>query len=114
MKLNTISCLYNLDYLRQIPSNEVDLVVTDPPYNVSQKQDMKFDGRIVTKNFGDWDFGFDPLPVLKELKRVLKPNGQIYVFCGTEQIPLYMNAFRNGKGLPADSNARQRHPHNGQ
>lgn len=60
----------------------------------SESKDMKFDGRVITKNFGDWDFGFDPLPVLKELKRVLKPGGQIYVFCGTEQIPLYMNTFR--------------------
>jgi len=79
-----------LEYLRQIPDNSVDLVVTDPPYNVSQKQDLKFNGRIIRKNFGDWDFGFDPEPVLRELKRVLKPNGQIYIFCGTKQIPLYM------------------------
>ena len=84
-----------LEYLRQIPDHSVDLVVTDPPYNVSQKQDLKFNGRIIRKNFGDWDFGFDPEPVLKELKRVLKPNGQIYVFCSTKQIPVYMKIFES-------------------
>jgi len=67
--------------------------VTDPPYNVSQKNDLKFGGRMIKKNFGDWDFGFDPEPILAELRRVLKPTGQIYVFCGTAQIPIYMQEF---------------------
>lgn len=48
----------------------------------------------IVKNFGDWDFGFDPEPVLKEIKRVLKSNGQIFVFCSTEQIPQYMKIFK--------------------
>ena len=82
-----------LAFLKQISDNSVDLVVTDPPYNISQKQNMKFDGRVIIKNFGDWDFGFDPKPILAELRRVLKPNGQIYVFCGTAQIPIYMQEF---------------------
>jgi site-specific DNA-methyltransferase (adenine-specific)/modification methylase len=93
MKLNEIAYMDCLEYLKQIPDNFVDLIVTDPPYNVSQKHDLKINGRIIKKNFGDWDFGFDPLPVLAELRRVLKPNGQIYVFCGTEQIPIYMQEF---------------------
>jgi len=83
-----------LEFLKLIPDNSVDLVVTDPPYNISQKKDMKLDGRIIVKNFGDWDFNFDPEPVLAELRRVLKPNGQIYVFCGTLQIPQYMRIFQ--------------------
>ena len=83
-----------LEYLKSIPDNFVDLIVTDPPYNVSQKKNVMFDGRTIIKNFGDWDFNFDPLPVLEELHRVLKPNGQIYVFCGTEQIPIYMDEFK--------------------
>ena len=54
-------------YLKSLPDDSVDLVVTDPPYNVSQKQNLKFQGRTIVKNFGDWDFDFDPVPVLKEL-----------------------------------------------
>ena len=83
----------NMEYLKMLPENYVDLVIIDPPYNVSQKNDIKHNNLNITKNFGDWDFGFDPVPVLKELKRVLKPNGQIYVFCATKQIPLYMSIF---------------------
>ena len=89
MELNKIACMDCLEYLGQIPDNFVDLVVTDPPYNVSQKNNLK----VIIKNFGDWDFGFDPVPVLAELRRILKPNGQIYVFCGTEQIPIYIREF---------------------
>ena len=93
MELNKIYCMDALEFLKTIPDNSVDLVVTDPPYNVSQKQDLKINGRIIKKNFGDWDFGFNPAPILAELRRVLKPTGQIYVFCGTEQIPIYMQEF---------------------
>ena len=96
MELNTIACKDCLEYLRQLPDNGVDLVVTDPPYNVSRKQDLVFEGRRIRKDFGAWDYGFDPTPVMKELKRVLKPTGQIYVFCSTEQIPIYMRIFQEG------------------
>ncbi|MFH1400806.1 MAG: DNA methyltransferase [Nanoarchaeota archaeon] len=82
-----------LEYLKKLPDNCVDLVVTDPPYNVSTRQDMKWQGRPIKRNFGEWDFGFDPEPVLAELKRVLKPHGQIYVFCSTAQIPQYRCIF---------------------
>ena len=96
VKLNTIKCMDCLEYFRELPDNCVDLVVTDPPYNISRKQDLVFEGRHIRKNFGEWDYGFDPVPVMKELKRVLKPTGQIYVFCSTEQIPIYMRIFQDG------------------
>jgi len=90
MKLNTIENKDCLEYLRTLPSDSVDLVVTDPPYNVSQKNNITTSRLNVVKNFGSWDFDFDPIPVLKELTRVLKPNGQMYIFCATRQIPIYM------------------------
>lgn len=93
VKLNKIECMDCLGYLKSIPDNFADLVVTDPPYNVSQKSNIKYGNLNITKNFGDWDFGFDPVPVLKELKRILKPAGQIYVFCATKQIPQYISIF---------------------
>ena len=74
LPINHIACEDNLEYLKKLPDNCVDLVVTDPPYNVSQKKNICYAGKTITKNFGKWDFNFDPVPVLKELKRVLKPN----------------------------------------
>ena len=93
VKLNVIENMDCLKYLKTIPNNFVDLIVIDPPYNVSQKQNIKYKNLNIVKNFGSWDYGFDPIPVLKELKRVLKPKGQIYIFCSTKQIPIYMNIF---------------------
>jgi DNA modification methylase len=91
---NKIMCMDCLKYLKMLPDNSVDLIVTDPPYNVSQQKNINCGSLKVRKNFGSWDFGFDPEPVLHELKRVLKPNGQIYIFCSTAQIPLYMELFK--------------------
>jgi site-specific DNA-methyltransferase (adenine-specific)/modification methylase len=91
--LNKIENCDCLEYLKQIPDNYVDLVVIDPPYNVSQKNNINYKGMSIRKNFGDWDYGFDPVPVLKEIKRVLKSKGQIYIFCATKQIPIYMSIF---------------------
>src|SRR3989344_1850774 len=93
VRLNKIYNEDCLKFLKRVPDNFVDLIVTDPPYNVSQKSDIKVNGGVIRKNFGDWDFNFDPLPVLAEFKRVLKPNGQIYVFCGNSLLPLYMQEF---------------------
>lgn len=97
--MNKIKCKDNLEYLRSLPDNSVDLVLTDPPYNVSQGKDMWFNGKLIRKDFGSWDYNFDPIPVLKELKRVLKPNGQIYIFCGTNQIPQYMSILKKNMVL---------------
>ena len=93
VQINKIENRDCLEYLKTIPDNFVDLVVIDPPYNVSQRQNIKYKDLNIIKDFGDWDYGFDPMPVLKEIKRVLKPKGQIYVFCATKQIPIYMNEF---------------------
>jgi len=58
------------------------LVLTDPPYNISGlSSGVVLHGREVnTKDFGDWDYGFEVAPIVKEFKRILKPKGQIYIF----------------------------------
>jgi len=96
VEINTIKNCDCLEYLKTLPDNFVDLVVTDPPYNVSQKNNIKYKEFNVVKNFGSWDFNFDPEPVLKELKRVLKPDGQVYIFCSTKQISQYMKILQEG------------------
>lgn len=70
VKLNKIECMDCLKYLKKIPDNFVDLVVTDPPYNVSQKTNINYKDLNVVKNFGDWDFGFDPIPVYDDKELV--------------------------------------------
>lgn len=54
-----------LDVLKYIPDNSVDLVLTDPPYEVTQNT---------------WDIIIPFEPMWKELTRIIKPNGAIILF----------------------------------
>jgi len=71
-----------LDVMKFIPDKSIDLIVTDPPYNISGlSSGVVLHGRDVnTKDFGDWDWNFNVKPIVKEFKRLLKPRGQIYIF----------------------------------
>lgn len=77
------------DFLKKVESGSVDLVLIDPPYEVSrdtnfQSGDLKgnyTDRFRVSMDFGDWDKGFTGLDtVIKECYRVLKKAGLLYVF----------------------------------
>ncbi|MCL9783646.1 site-specific DNA-methyltransferase [Vibrio sp. S4M6] len=65
-----------LTYLKTLPENSVDLIVTDPPYFQVKKNawDNQWPD---AESFLAW---LDE--VLLELWRVLKPSGSIYLFCG--------------------------------
>lgn len=80
--INQVICGDCLEVMRGIPDKSIDLVLTDPPYNISGlSSGVVLHGREVnTKDFGDWDYGFEVEPIVKEFKRVLKTKGQIYIF----------------------------------
>jgi len=50
MELDSIKCMDCIEYLKTLSDNSVDLVLTDPPYNVSQRQNLTFGGRPIVKN----------------------------------------------------------------
>ena len=86
----------NLDIFKKIPNEIVDLVLTDPPYNISQKNKIYRDYRSgkradISFDFGEWDYDFDPIPFLEETKRLLKPYGQWLIFCSEQQVGIYRN-----------------------
>lgn len=81
------------DYLNQIPSNSVDLVLTDPPYLISKKSNFDKGGawnnatdarcrKTPPKTeFGEWDKKeFDIDTAIAECYRILKPSGSIIMF----------------------------------
>jgi site-specific DNA-methyltransferase (adenine-specific) len=84
----------NLDFLRTLPSNSVDSVVTDPPYGLGKEPDVRLVLRdwLIKDEFKaggagflgrEWD-AFVPSPVLwMECLRVLKPGGHLLSFAGT-------------------------------
>ena len=74
----------NLEAFSEIPDNSVDLVLTDPPYNISQKNNFETMNR-QSIDFGKWDKNADILTWLTLLDRIVKKNGSVVIF----------NAWRN-------------------
>ncbi|MFN6817497.1 DNA methyltransferase, partial [Proteus mirabilis] len=67
-----------LSVLKALPDNCIDLIATDPPYFrvKSCAWDNQWDSVEV---YLSWLDG-----VLAEFWRVLKPNGSLYLFCGSK------------------------------
>ena len=81
MKLEHSKLLHGkaLDHLADIPDGSIRLILTDPPYNVSKKNNLKTMNRKGI-DFGEWDKGFDQLGWLDEAARVLMPSGSIVIW----------------------------------
>ena len=68
-----------LEKMGMIEDNSVDLVLTDPPYNIARKNNFHTMGRAGI-DFGEWDKGFDLFSYMRELPRVLHANGSLIIF----------------------------------
>lgn len=93
----------NVEFLRGLPANSVDSIVTDPPYGLSSPPDVAevmrhwLAGDDYTLRGGgfmgkSWD-SFVPGPALwRECYRVLKPGGHIVSFSGSRTYHLMATA----------------------
>jgi site-specific DNA-methyltransferase (adenine-specific) len=63
--LNNVELKDCKEYLKTVPNDFVNLIVIDPPYNELPKEWDNFDNWIALKN---------------EFDRILKKNGQVYIF----------------------------------
>lgn len=91
---NKIICGEAIENLRKLPNESIDLIVADPPYNLSQGNQLGWSGSSNLKGFGGkWEKvmeTWDNMPLVEyfnftyswliEAKRVLKPTGSIWVF----------------------------------
>ena len=77
------------DFLKTVSDKSVDLVLIDPPYEVSRDTNFQSgeakgndtDRFRVSMNFGDWDNNFTGLDlVIKECHRLLKDGGTLICF----------------------------------
>lgn len=102
-----LMCGDSIELIKNIPDNSIDLIVTDPPYEVSTRSigntliDMG-----VGNAFNDLENlnivdGYDIESYAKEFIRVMKePN--IYVFCNKKQIPKYLDIYFRKYGCMFD------------
>jgi DNA modification methylase len=72
------------DHLRSVPDGSVDLLLTDPPYNLGRYStgNMTFSWRKeINNDVAAWDIApFDPGDWLPEFRRVLAPHGNLMAF----------------------------------
>ena len=81
LQLNKI---YNTDCLllikKMIEQNfKVDMILTDPPYNISRKNNFHTIGRNGI-DFGKWDKEFDQTNWLTNIHKIIKNGGSIIIF----------------------------------
>lgn len=79
--------------LKKLKDESVDLIVTDPPYNLNKDYGNNNDNLIFEEYLE-----FSRLWI-KEAVRVLKPNGTIYVFMGMRYISYIYNILEQEFGL---------------
>jgi modification methylase len=101
LPLNTILDGDCIERMNSLPEGSIDLIFADPPYNLQLKGDLhRPDNSKVDAVDNDWD-QFSSFEVydrftkawLKAARRLLKPNGAIWV------IGSYHNVFRMGAEL---------------
>lgn len=76
-KIHNIDCL---EGLKQLEDNSVDLIVTDPPYNLNKD--------FANDNLEEQEFIDFLVPIFNEMVRVIKPKHSVIIF------------FDSGKKLP--------------
>lgn len=86
-----------MDYLSQVPNNSIDLILTDPPYNIAQYSTGNIDlpGRSALNNdLAEWDLTpIEPAALLENFKRIIKPDGNIFVFTSYNLIGKWHEVF---------------------
>lgn len=86
-----------MDVLGGIPDRSIDLILTDPPYNIAQYStgNIALPGRAALNNdVAGWDLNpIEPGELLADFKRILKPDGNIFVFTSYNLMGKWHAAF---------------------
>ena len=85
------------DFMRTMPDNSVDLLLTDPPYNIAKYStgNINLPGREALNNdIAPWDEKeLEPKELVSDFKRILKPTGNIFVFTSYNLIGKWHEVF---------------------
>ena len=85
------------DIIKRIPDNSIDLILTDPPYNLGQHStgNIPLPGRSAMNNdVAEWDkIDFNPEEWADEFIRILKPTGNLFIFTSYNQLGRWYNCL---------------------
>jgi len=101
------------EFLQETPDNSIDLILTDPPYEISRPSGFidsltKPDGTPqsdrtlrrfgISMDFGEWDKNeLNLLPYIQEMYRILKPSGTMIMFYDMWKITPLKNMMEASK-----------------
>lgn len=90
--LNKITCGDSYKLIKDLPDKSVDLIVTDPPYDISVDHGSGAFGvekKLHYAQFTPFSNGIKE-EILVEFVRVLKKIN-LYIFCSKKQIPMLLD-----------------------
>ena len=107
--MNIYSCMKTKDFsikqgdcfqlIKEVENNSIDLILTDPPYNLGKhsRGNLKFNWRKeVNNDIADWDMvDLEPHKIADEFVRILKPKGNLFVFCSYNLIGKWFDALNH-------------------
>lgn len=92
--------IYNencLNHIKLVKDNSVDLILTDPPYNIAKYStgNIKLPNRKeINNDLGEWDIEeINPFEFVDDFKRILKPDGNIFIFTSYNLLGKWHEAF---------------------
>ena len=89
----------NRQVMKNIPDGSIDLILTDPPYNISKYSsgNIYLPNRTpINNDIADWDKAeINPKDYVQEFRRILKPDGNIFVFTSYNSIGKWHSAFEH-------------------
>ena len=99
MQLDYIKCGNAIDLLKDIPDNSINLIVTDPPYEITGTDGGGSINKVKKLNKSLQDLekaeihnGYDIELYGNEFIRVMKEIN-IYLWCNKKQIPKYLDFY---------------------
>ena len=99
-----ISCADYQDFMNELLPGSIDLILTDPPYNISRETGFANVGTkgierfAVSMNFGEWDHSPIDLSALAKLSyRALRKGGTLVVFYDLWELTTLRNSLQEAK-----------------
>ena len=100
----TLTNEHCLDLLDRLEDNSVDLILIDPPYEISRKEGINISSGGSKKyhkylmDYGEWDYNFDYLDlVIDEAYQKLKKGGTLICFYDVYKISYLKEYMENSK-----------------